>query len=249
LDGYRLWRWQPVLALLFFIVGVSLYFALLNRFIDYSLTSTIGFVSLAAFVGIIAMFLSPGFQKNVVEEQKEIVELIEHTSLIDKEADWDSVSTESSLFEDGGAGQLHESIPLTSPAQTEVQEMQTQVDMMVDIVSVERLAREELQRTVELMQSDQMKAEDKERLDDSALDELAQDLHDEAEVPTSTAPDPPAKKSLEDAKAIFAPELPSASALMRKKKRELIDLCKERSLDYSGTKKDMVARLTGATEE
>ena len=170
-------------------------------------------------------------------------------TFFDKEEDWDSVSTESGLFEDGAAGQLQKEIPLTAPAHTEVQEMQSQVDLMVDIVSVERLAREELQRTVELMQREQMQADTKDKLDDSELNELAQDLRDEADVPTSPAPDPPAEKSLDDAKAMFAPELPSASVLMKKRKKELINLCKDRSLNHSGTKKDMVARLTGETEK
>jgi len=101
------------------------------------------------------------------------------------------------------------------------------------------------------MQNDQMKAEGKERLDDSELDELAQDLHDEAEAPTSPAPDPPVEKSLDDAKAMFAPELPSASELNKKKVRELKAMAKERGLKgYSKLRKaDLVARLASETDE
>ena len=39
-------------------------------------------------------------------------------------------------------------------------------------------------------------------------------------------------------------ELPSASQLSRLKKAELVDLAKERGLPHSGTKADIIARLT-----
>ena len=39
-------------------------------------------------------------------------------------------------------------------------------------------------------------------------------------------------------------ELPSASQLSRMKKAELVDLAKEQGLPHSGTKADIIARLT-----
>jgi DNA-binding ferritin-like protein len=259
LDGHRLWKWKPAISIGTLVISTVLYFGVLNRTIDYSTLSTIGFISLATFIGLISYIFTSKFHNMIniefslhmasdewiAENVKKDDDVWERDNDVEipKEGQTLEITKERIMKEEIRTS--HEEIKQLLSSQNEIIERQTERIAKLDDMVLDIKMDKEIESLSNEIGADDLVREMKYQEGD---EEIPSKYYSDNQLRSAGWSDEQITilkgKSIEQLDTPLEP-IPSKSKLNRMKKAELVDLAETHGLDSSGTKAAIIERLLG----